>query len=161
MKLSAKARRQTAHDSRVWATRVVAAHELIAVEDFKPVFLNKSRMARKAADAAIGAAKRELVQRGSRAGRKVVMVQPAYTTMTCSSCFARTKQRLELTQRIFLCPLLRTYRQSGPERRQTGFGCGRTGHTRVEDVRHLQPSFGSACRCNPSVKSPDFSQGNR
>ncbi|WP_433759737.1 RNA-guided endonuclease InsQ/TnpB family protein [Nocardia sp. CA-135398] len=101
-KLAKKATRQTVHDSGVWAKRVVDSHDLIAVEDFKPVFLAKSTMARKAADAAIGAAKRELIGRATRAGRKVVMVRPAYTTMTCSSCFARTK-RLELHERDFRC----------------------------------------------------------
>jgi transposase len=43
----------------------------------------KTALARKAADAAIGACKTELIQRGKRAGRKVVLVPPAYTTMTC------------------------------------------------------------------------------
>ncbi|MET7770773.1 hypothetical protein [Nocardia sp. NPDC005366] len=64
----------------------------IAVEDFKPLFLAKSTLARKAADAAIGAAKRELIERARRAGRKVVLVRPAYMTMTCSSCFVRAKR---------------------------------------------------------------------
>jgi len=101
-RLAKKAMRQTRHDSRVWAKRVVTAHDLIAVEDFKPVFLAKSTMARKSADAAIGAAKRELIERATRAGRKVVLVRPAYTSMTCSRCFARTK-RLELHERVFRC----------------------------------------------------------
>jgi putative transposase len=60
-------------------------------------------MARKAADAAIGVAKRELVERGVRAGRRVVLVPPAYTTMTCSSCSAIAKQRLGLADRTFRC----------------------------------------------------------
>jgi len=81
-RLHKKAARQTQHDSRVWARLVVENHATIAVEDFKPKFLAKSTMARKGADAAIGAAKRELLERGRRAGRKVVLVQPAYTTMT-------------------------------------------------------------------------------
>lgn len=63
----------------------------------------KSTMARKAADAAIGTTKRELIERGTRAGREVVLVPPAYTTMTCGSCFARNKQRLTLVERIFRC----------------------------------------------------------
>ncbi len=160
-KLAAKASRQTAHDSRVWAKRVVHAHELIAVEDFKPTFLAKSTMARKAADAAIGAAKRELVQRGSRAGRKVVMVQPAYTTMTCSRCFARTKQRLELAQRTFLCPCCGYTDRRDRNAAKVVLAVAERGHTRVDDVRHLQPSFESVCRCDLSVKSPDFNRGNR
>lgn len=141
-KLQKKAARQNSHDARRWAKAVVAKHALIAVEDFEPKFLAKSSMARKIADAAIGSAKRELIERGERAGRSVVMVRPAYTTMTCSSCFTRAKQRLGLGERTFLCN-----------------GCGYTdgrdrnaarvilvvaerGHTCVDDVRRSQASFG-------------------
>jgi putative transposase len=103
-RLLKKAGRQNTAAVRVWAARVVTGHDVIGVEDFQPNFLSKSRnMARKAADAAIGATKRELIQRGKRAGRKVVMVPPAYTTMTCSECFARAKRRLELGERTFRC----------------------------------------------------------
>jgi len=102
-KLHKKAGRQNAHAARDWARRVVAAHHTIAVEDFKPKFLTRSTMARKAVDAAIGATKRELIERGTRAGRRVVLVPPAYTTMTCSECFAIAKQRLELAERTFRC----------------------------------------------------------
>jgi putative transposase len=102
-KLHKKAARQNVHASRQWAKNVVDNHALIAVEDFKPKFLAKSTMARKAADAAIGAAKRELIERGMRAGRTVVLVPPAYTTMTCSECAARTKTRLGLGVRTFRC----------------------------------------------------------
>ncbi len=66
-KLHKKTARQTTHDARVWANRVVANHALIAVEDFKPKFLAKSTMARKAADAAVGTTKRTLVELGRRA----------------------------------------------------------------------------------------------
>lgn len=102
-KVAKKGKRQTQHTSRVWAKRVVDNHGLIALEDFKPKFLAKSTMARKAADAAIGQAKRELIERGRRAGREVVLVPPAYTTMTCSACGTRTKERLGLGQRVFRC----------------------------------------------------------
>jgi putative transposase len=102
-KLHKKAARQNQHASRVWAKNVVEHHQMIAVEDFKPKFLARSTMARKVADAAIGAAKRELIERGTRAGRKVVLVPPAYTTMTCSGCFARATQRLGLGIRTFVC----------------------------------------------------------
>jgi putative transposase len=103
-KLHKKAARQNTHAGRVWARAIVDNHQTIAIEDFKPLFLAKSTMARKAADAAIGAAKRELIERGTRAGRKVVLVPPAYTTMTCSECFARAKRRLGLAERTFRCP---------------------------------------------------------
>ncbi|WP_245664454.1 transposase [Nocardia grenadensis] len=102
-RLHKKAARQNTHAARVWARRVVADHRTIAVADFKPKFLVDSSMARKAADAAIGAAKRELIERATRAGRKVVLVPPAYTTMTCASCGARAKQRLALDVCVFRC----------------------------------------------------------
>ncbi|MFC4998354.1 RNA-guided endonuclease TnpB family protein [Dactylosporangium cerinum] len=102
-KLHKKAARQNQHTARIWAKAVVDNHQTIAVEDFKPTFLAKSTMARKAADAAIGAAKRELIERGTRAGRRVVLVPPAYTTMTCSGCLTRAKQRLGMGVRIFVC----------------------------------------------------------
>lgn len=75
----------------------------MAVEDFKPRFLAKSRMARKSADGAIGATKATLIEYAERAGRKVVLVPPAYTTMTCSGCGARAKTRLLLSERVFEC----------------------------------------------------------
>ncbi|MEV0806903.1 transposase [Micromonospora sp. NPDC050200] len=117
-KLHKKAARQNAHDARQWAKKVVDNHSVIAVEDFKPTFLARSTMARKAADAAIGAAKRELIDRGKRAGRKVVLVPPAYTTMTCSECGTRTKERLGLGVRTFRCDGCGVHRLSRPERRE-------------------------------------------
>ena len=143
-KLHKKAARQTQHDSRVWAKKVVDNHSTIAIEDFKPKFLTRSTMARKAADAAIGAAKRELIDRGMRAGRKVVLVQPAYTTMTCSSCFARTTQRLGLAERIFLCHACGYTDGRDRNAARVILAVAERGHTSVDDVRHLQPSFGSA-----------------
>jgi putative transposase len=82
---------------------VVDNHQLIAVEDLRLKFLAASRLARKAADIALGATRRELVERAVRAGRQVVNVAPAYTSMTCSRCFARTTQRLGLAERTFRC----------------------------------------------------------
>ncbi len=102
-RLHKKVARQRQHTSRQWARRVVEGNHLIVVEDFRTKFLFQSTMARKAADNAVGAAKRELISYALRAGRTVVIVPPAYTTMTCSSCFARAKQRLDLSMRIFAC----------------------------------------------------------
>ncbi|MFQ6227422.1 RNA-guided endonuclease InsQ/TnpB family protein [Nocardia sp. NPDC002869] len=102
-RLHKKAARQNTHAARVWARRVVDDHHTIAIEDFEPRFLARSTMASKAADAAIGTAKRELIGRATRAGRKVVLVPPAYTTMTCASCGAIAKQRLALDVRVFEC----------------------------------------------------------
>jgi putative transposase len=161
-KLHKKAVRQTRHDSRVWAKQVVDHHDLIAVEDFKPRFLAKSTMARKAADAAIGAAKRELIERGTRAGRKVVLVHPAYTSMTCSSCFARAKQRLGLAQRTFRCSDCGYTDGRDRNAARVILAVAERGHTRVDDVSqaaHLLRVGGPGC--GPSLKSPAFRPGKR
>jgi putative transposase len=102
-KLSKKVGRQRQDTARKWAIKVVANHGAVAIEDFKPRFLAKSRMARKSADGGIGAAKATLIEYALRAGRKVVLVPPAYTTMTCSGCGARAKSRLLLSERVFVC----------------------------------------------------------
>ncbi len=98
-----KVARQRQHTSRQWARKVVAAHQVIAVEGLRTKFLFQSTMARKAADNAVGVAKRELISYGQRAGRTVVIVPPAYTTMTCSQCWSRAKTALPLSQRTFQC----------------------------------------------------------
>ena len=50
------------------AKTIADSHQTIAAGDFKLLFLARSAMARRAADAAIGTAKRELIERGVRAG---------------------------------------------------------------------------------------------
>ncbi len=99
-----KVARQRQDAARKWARSVARDFDHIAVEDFRPKFMAKNRgLARKAADAAITATKNELVEYALRAGRKVVPVPPAYTTMDCSCCGARAKTRLGLSERTFEC----------------------------------------------------------
>lgn len=148
-KLAKKAQRQNTHTARVWSQRVVADHQLIAVEDFKPKFLAKSTMARKSADAAIGATKRELIEYAQRAGRTVVMIRPAYTTTTCSQCFARATQSLGLAQRTFLCRDCGYTDSRDRNAARTILAVVERGHTSVDDVRHCNPPSGG-CRCSPS-----------
>ncbi|MFE2445018.1 RNA-guided endonuclease InsQ/TnpB family protein [Streptomyces sp. NPDC059426] len=88
---------------RKWAKKVVTDHDAIAVEDFRPKFLARSSMARKAADAAIGATKKALIQMGRKHGRNIRLVHPAHTTMDCASCGARTKHALPLSERTYTC----------------------------------------------------------
>ena len=157
-----KAARQNTHDARQWAARVVAAHHLIAVEDFKPRFLARSRMARKAADAAIGACKRELIYRGVRAGRTVVLVPPAYTTMTCSECGTRAKERLGLGIRVFDCAACGHTADRDVNAARTILATAERVRASVDDVRHSIASFrdggSDAVRAgNP----PDSSMGKR
>jgi putative transposase len=82
---------------------VVRDHDQIAAEDFKPKFLAKSTMARKAADAAIGAAKKSLLEMAAKHGRVVHLINPAHTTVDCSACGARAKSRLLLSDRTYTC----------------------------------------------------------
>ncbi|MBC2900378.1 transposase [Streptomyces sp. PSKA01] len=102
-KTYAKIARQRQDTSRKWAKRVVRDHDALAVEDFRPRFLAKSTMARKAADAAIGATKRALTEMARKHGRVVHLVHPAHTTMDCAHCGARTKHALPLSERTYTC----------------------------------------------------------
>lgn len=102
-KAYAKVANQRQDSARKWAKSVIRDHDEIAVEDFRPKFLAKSSMARKAADAAIGAAKRSLIEMAAKHGRTVHLVDPAFTTMDCSDCGARAKTRLLLSERTYTC----------------------------------------------------------
>lgn len=103
-KLHRHTRWQRSDAAKKWAKKIVDAHDQIAIENFKPAFMAKSRRtARVAADAGIGLAKDELIRRARAAGRTVILVPPNHTTMTCSNCLTRAKQKLKLTIRIFRC----------------------------------------------------------
>ncbi|MGW7294635.1 RNA-guided endonuclease InsQ/TnpB family protein [Streptomyces xiamenensis] len=102
-KLHKKVARQREDTSRKWAKRVVTDHDRLAVEDFRPKFLARSTMARKAADAAIGATKRALIHMARKHGREIHLVHPAHTTMDCARCGARTKHALPLSERTYAC----------------------------------------------------------
>jgi putative transposase len=102
-KLHKKVARQRQDTARKWAKRVVRDHDAIAVEDFRPKFLAKTTMARKAADAAIGATKQALTEMGRKHGPDIRLVHPAHTTMDCASCGARTKHALPLSERTYTC----------------------------------------------------------
>jgi putative transposase len=106
-KLRAKAYKKVAGQrqdtARKWAKKAVRDHDALAVEDFRPKFLAKSTMAKKAADAAIGATKKALVEMGRKHSRAVHLVHPAHTTMDCADCGARTKHALPLSERTYTC----------------------------------------------------------
>ncbi|MCJ0873353.1 transposase [Streptomyces sp. AP-93] len=102
-KLHKKVARQRQDTGRKWAKSVVRDHDALAVEDFRPKFLAKSTMARKAADAAISATKTALIEMGRKHGRIVHLVHPAHSTMDCAQCGARTKHALPLSERTYTC----------------------------------------------------------
>lgn len=98
-----KVARKRQDTGRKWAKKVVTDHDVLAVEDFKPKFLARTSMARKAADAAIGATKQALIEMGRKHGRTVHLVHPAHTTMDCGHCGARAKHALPLGMRTYTC----------------------------------------------------------
>ncbi|MCX5423737.1 transposase [Streptomyces sp. NBC_00078] len=98
-----KIARQREDAGRKWAKKVVRDHDVIAVEDFRPKFLARTTMARKAADAAISATKKALIEMGRKHRRDVRLVHPAHTTMDCATCGARTKHALPLSERTYTC----------------------------------------------------------
>ena len=135
---------------------------MIAVEDFKPRFLAKSRMARKAADAAIGACKRELISRGVRAGRTVVLVPPAYTTMTCSEYGTRAKERLGLGIRIFECSACGYTADRDLNAARTILATAERVRASADDIRHSIASFrGGGSDAVRAGNPPDSSVGKR
>ncbi|MEV0930099.1 RNA-guided endonuclease InsQ/TnpB family protein [Streptomyces phaeochromogenes] len=98
-----KVARQREDTGRKWAKKVVRDHDAIAVEDFRPKFLTRTTMARKAADAAIGATKAALIEMGRKHGRDIRLVHPAHTTMDCAHCMTRAKHALPLGERTYTC----------------------------------------------------------
>lgn len=102
-KVHKKIARQRQDAGRKWAKKVVRDFDELAVEDFRPKFLAKSTMARKAADAAIGATKTALIAMARKHGRVMHLVHPAHTTMDCAQCGARTKHALPLSERTYAC----------------------------------------------------------
>ncbi|MFD7260989.1 RNA-guided endonuclease InsQ/TnpB family protein [Streptomyces sp. NPDC059874] len=98
-----KIARQRQDTARKWAKRVVTDFDRLAVEDFRPKFLAKSTMARKATDAAISTVKHELINMARKHGRDLRLVHPAHTTMDCGQCGARAKHALPLSERTYTC----------------------------------------------------------
>ncbi|MFJ2007873.1 RNA-guided endonuclease InsQ/TnpB family protein [Streptomyces chartreusis] len=102
-RLHRKVAAQRTDTGRKWAKKVIRDHDAIAVEDFRPKFLAKTTMARKAADAAVGTTKKALIEMARKHGRIVHLVHPAHTTMDCAQCGARTKHALPLSERTYTC----------------------------------------------------------
>ncbi|MGA5429754.1 RNA-guided endonuclease InsQ/TnpB family protein [Streptomyces koyangensis] len=102
-KVYRKVARRRQDGARKWAKSVMRDHDVIAVEDFRPRFLARSSLARKAADAAIGAARTALLDMARKHGRDVRLIPPVHTTMDCAECGARAKRPLALSERIYTC----------------------------------------------------------
>jgi ribosomal protein L37AE/L43A len=80
---------------------------------------------------------------------------PAYTTMTCSSCFARTKQRLGLAERIFRCRDCGNVADRDRNAARTILALAERGQTGVDGVSHAAASPpGVAVAVRPELQIP-------
>lgn len=98
-----KLRRRRQERLRAYAQKVARNHDKVAIEDLKPNFMSKTRLAKKMYDASIAALKRELELACKKYGTELILVPPAYTTMDCSYCGARAKSRIPLSERTYRC----------------------------------------------------------
>jgi putative transposase len=74
----------------------------------------------------------------------VVLVPPAYTTMTCSECFARAKRRLGLAERVFRCEHCGYTADRDRNAARTILATVDPDRAGVDDVRHCLPPPGDA-----------------
>jgi len=144
-KLQRHVARQRKDSAHKWAKGIVEKFYYIAIEDLKLKFLAKSTMAKQASDNAIGLTREILISKAERAGRVVALVNPAYTTMTCSKCGSKAKTRIPLAQRTFHCDTCGfSDTRDGNAAKTILVGAG-FNPTIVDDVRHTV-AFGSCVR---------------
>jgi len=78
-------------------------YALIGIENLPLAFMNRSKyLAASSYDAGIGAFRDMLIYKAEECGGRVIAVNPAYTTQTCSKCGHR--ERKKLSQRFHHCP---------------------------------------------------------
>ena len=69
------------------AYSLIARYDFIALEDLRISGMVRNRhLSKSILDAGWGYLKRRLIDKAAEAGRQVVLVHPAYTSKTCSSC---------------------------------------------------------------------------
>ena len=78
-------------------------NDIVASEAFKPGFLAKTTMARNAQDAAIATTIQALQWQTAKHGRRLIPVNPADTTQSCSNCGEIANPPLKLEDRIYRC----------------------------------------------------------
>lgn len=83
--------------------KVVSSFGIICVEDLSVNrMIHTHCLAKSIADASWSAFFHQLAAKAAEAGRKLVKVNPAYTSQTCSQCGHR--QKMPLSERTFDCP---------------------------------------------------------
>jgi putative transposase len=84
------------------ARKIVESANYIYVGDVSPRWLFSGRLARSAADAALGDLKLKMSYLAESAGRHFLEIPEAYTSKTCSCC-KKVKSKLKLSDRVFQC----------------------------------------------------------
>jgi putative transposase len=83
--------------------RIVNHHGVVAVEDLSVnQLVHNHCLAKSISDAAWASFIASLTYKAASAGRRVVQVNPAYTSQDCSRCHHR--QKLTLADRVYHCP---------------------------------------------------------
>jgi len=83
---------------------LVGSHDLIAIEDLRITHMARNRhLAKSILDAGWGYLADHLARKAACAGRWVSMVDPAYTSKTCSGCGERFTQEIILAVRWVTC----------------------------------------------------------
>jgi putative transposase len=83
--------------------RLVDQYGVVAVEDLRVnQLVHNHCLAKSISDAAWSAFIASLTYKAASAGRRVVQVNPAYTSQDCHRCHHR--QKLSLTERVYRCP---------------------------------------------------------
>lgn len=88
------------HLSKVVAG-LVGEYDRIAIEAFNASSLSRRRAA--VSDAGWGLFRRLLVAKAKATGRVVTPVNPVWSSQTCSACGRRSRRRLPLSEREFVC----------------------------------------------------------
>jgi putative transposase len=83
--------------------RIVAEHDLVAIEKLSLAFMNQNRhLSRSSHDAGFGQFRHMLEYKAESAGIPVLAVNPSYTSQTCSGCGSLVPKGLSV--RVHTCP---------------------------------------------------------
>lgn len=109
-RIEARTKNQRADWQHKAARNLVATYDRIGVEDLKVKNLSakgkgwhKAGLNRSIADAGWAQFRAVLAWQAAKAGKTVVKLNPRDTTQRCSSCGAKAKPRIELSDRVFSC----------------------------------------------------------
>jgi len=86
-----------------YGKRLAESFDVIAIENLRSKFLGKTKMARKAQDAALTLLIQIILWQAKKRGAKAVLVPPYNTTQECFYCGTKPKCHIELNDRIFHC----------------------------------------------------------